>query len=69
SVSAAEPTIGFGSLRQLPPAVKQVFDSFELIAAPEVAQALAEAEGAQTMEGGGDDGDGIEDLLLFWNVS
>ena len=69
SVSAAEPTIGFGSLRQLPPAVKQVFDSFELVVAPEVAQALAEAEGAQTMEGGGDDGDGIEDLLLFWNVS
>ena len=74
SVSAAELALGFGSLRQLPPAVKQVFDSFELIAAPEVAQALAEqaaaaAEGAQTMEGGGDDGDGIEDLLLFWNVS
>ncbi len=52
SVSAAEPTIGFGSLRQLPPAVKQVFDSFELIAAPEVAQAIAEqaaAEAAQTV--------------------
>jgi hypothetical protein len=68
SVSAAEPTIGFGSLRQLPPAVKQVFDSFELVAAPEVAQALAE-QSAQTVEGGGDDRDGIDDLLLFWNVS
>jgi hypothetical protein len=66
--AAAEPTIGFGSLRQLPPAVKQVFDSFELVAAPEVAQALAE-QSAQTVEGGGDDRDGIDDLLLFWNVS
>jgi hypothetical protein len=71
SVSAAEPTIGFGSLRQLPPAVKQVFDSFELIAAPEVAQALAEeaAQAAETAEGGENDGDDVEDLLLFWNVS
>ena len=72
SVSAAEPTIGFGSLRQLPPAVKQVFDSFELIAAPEVAQALAEQEAAETGEGGDggeNDGDDIDDLLLFWNVS
>jgi hypothetical protein len=72
SVSAAEPTIGFGSLRQLPPAVKQVFDSFELIAAPEVAQALAEQEAAETAEGGDggvNDGDDIDDLLLFWNVS
>src|SRR5215211_3380518 len=71
SVSAAEPTIGFGSLRQLPPAVKQVFDSFELIAAPEVAQALAEQEAAETGEGGDggvNDGDDIDDLLLFWNV-
>jgi hypothetical protein len=64
SVSAAELALGFGSLRQLPPAVKQVFDSFELIAAPEVAQALAEqaaaaAEGAQTMEGGGDNDVGL----------
>jgi hypothetical protein len=70
SVSAAEPTIGFGSLRQLPPAVKQVFDSFELIAASEVAQALAE-EAAETGEGGDggeNDGDDIDDLLLFWNV-
>jgi hypothetical protein len=71
SVSAAEPTIGFGSLRQLPPAVKQVFDSFELIAAPEVAQALAEqaAETAEGGDGGVNDGDDIDDLLLFWNVS
>jgi hypothetical protein len=74
TVSAAEPTIGFGSLRQLPPAVKQVFDSFELIAAPEVAQALTEqaAEAAEPAEGGDDgenDGDDVDDLLLFWNVS
>ncbi|HEU4448120.1 MAG TPA: hypothetical protein VFR94_25850, partial [Nitrososphaeraceae archaeon] len=70
-VSAAEPTIGFGSLQQLPPAVKQVFDSFELIAAPEVAQALAEqaAEPAEGGDGGENDGDDIDDLLLFWNVS
>jgi hypothetical protein len=71
SVSAAEPTIGFGSLRQLPPAVKQVFDSFELIAAPEVAQELAEEEAAETTEGGDggvNDSDDIDDLLLFWNV-
>jgi hypothetical protein len=71
SVSAAEPTIGFGSLQQLPPAVKQVFDSFELIAAPEVAQALAEQEAHETAEGGDggvNDGDDIDDLLLFWNV-
>jgi hypothetical protein len=63
SVSAAELALGFGSLRQLPPVVKQVFDSFELIAAPEVAQALAEqalaeqALAAQTVEGGGEDND------------
>jgi hypothetical protein len=71
SVSAAEPTIGFGSLRQLPPAVKQVFDSFELIAAPEVAQALEEeaVETAEGGDGGVNDGDDIDDLLLFWNVS
>src|SRR5215203_1169441 len=47
SLSPAEITIGFGSLRPLPLDVRQVFDSFELIAAPEVAQALA-AQGAQT---------------------
>ncbi|MDQ4012326.1 MAG: hypothetical protein M3146_01205, partial [Thermoproteota archaeon] len=74
SVSAAEPTIGFGSLRQLPPAVKQVFDSFQLIAAPEVAQALAQqaseaAESAEGVDGGENDGDDVDELLLFWNVS
>ena len=72
SVSEAEPTIGFGNLRQLPSAVKQVFDSFELIAAPEVAQALAQqaaAEAAEPAEGGENDGDDVDDLLLFWNVS
>jgi hypothetical protein len=50
------------ALTLLPPAVAQVFDSFELIVAPEVAQALAEETGqaAETTEGGGegDDGDG-----------
>jgi alpha-amylase/alpha-mannosidase (GH57 family) len=73
SVSAAEPTIGFGNLRQLPAAVKQVFDSFELVAAPEVARALAQqasaAEAAEPAEGGENDGDDVDDLLLFWNVS
>ena len=39
-----------------PPVVGQVFDSFELIAAPEVAQALAEAA-----EGGDDDDDEDDD--------
>jgi hypothetical protein len=57
-VSAAEITIGFGSLSPLPPPVGQVFNSFELIAAPEVAQAIAqEAQAAETTEGGDDDGD------------
>jgi hypothetical protein len=50
------------ALTLLPPAVAQVFDSFELLVAPEVAQALAEetAQAAETTEGGGegDDGDG-----------
>ncbi len=56
SVSAAELTIGFGSLSSLPPPVKQVFDSFELLAAPEVEQAIAqqsaeaEAEAAAAAE-------------------
>ena len=49
-------------------------DSFELIVAPEVAQALAEqaaeaAEPAEGGDGGEDDGDDVDDLLLFWNVS
>jgi hypothetical protein len=56
SLSPAEITIGFGSLRPLPLDVRQVFDSFELIAAPEVAQALA-AQGAQTAETAEDQGD------------
>ena len=42
SVSAAELALGFGSLRPLPPAVGYILDSFQLIAAPEVAQALAQ---------------------------
>src|SRR5215203_5031418 len=56
SLSPAEITIGFGSLRPLPLDVRQVFDSFELIAAPEVAQALA-AQGAQAAETTEDEGD------------
>jgi hypothetical protein len=75
SVSAAELALGFGSLRPVPPAVGQILDSFQLIAAPEVAQALAQqaaeadAEVAELAEGvveedgdedGGDD-DGDED--------
>jgi hypothetical protein len=56
SLSPAEITIGFGSLRPLPLDVRQVLDSFELIAAPEVAQALA-AQGAQTAETAEDQGD------------
>lgn len=58
SVSAAEITIGFGSLSPLPPPVRQVFDSFELIAAPGTEQAEApETPGDDREE---DDGDGDE---------
>jgi hypothetical protein len=68
SVSAAELTIGFGSLSSLPPAVKQVFDSFELLTAPEVEQAIAQqsaeaaaaaepVEGAEDEENDEDEGD------------
>jgi hypothetical protein len=60
SVSAAELALGFGSLRPLPPGAGQILDSFELIIAPEVAQALAEQEAAQaaeTAEGDDDEGD------------
>src|ERR687891_328394 len=59
SVSAAELALGFGSLRPLPPAVGQILDSFQLIAAPEVAQALAQqaSEAAEPAEGVDDDGD------------
>ena len=59
SLSVAELTIGFGSLSSLPPAVKQVFDSFELLAAPEVEQAIAqqsaEAAVAEPVEGAEDE--------------
>ncbi len=63
SLSVAELTIGFGSLSSLPPAVKQVFDSFELLAAPEVEQAIAEqsaeaaaaAAAAESVEGAEDE--------------
>src|SRR5215207_1467761 len=63
SLSPAEITIGFGSLRPLPLDVRQVFDSFELIAAPEVAQALAAqgAQAAETTEDEGDDDDNDDD--------
>jgi hypothetical protein len=59
SVSAAELALGFGSLRPLPPAVGQILDSFQLIAAPEVAQVLAQqaAEAAESAEDVDDDGD------------
>jgi hypothetical protein len=40
--TAAEITTASGSLTPLPPTVGQVFDSFELIVAPEVAQAIAQ---------------------------
>ena len=59
SLSTAELTIGFGSLSSLPPAVKQVFDSFELLAAPEVEEAIAqqsaEAAAAEPVEGAEDE--------------
>ena len=58
SVSAAEITIGFGSLSPLPPPVRQVFDSFELIAAPGTEQ--AEAHETPGDDGEEDDGDGDE---------
>jgi hypothetical protein len=69
-LSDVEVTIGFGSLRPLSPAVGQILDSFELIMAPEVAQALAEqathtAQTAETPEevenGDGDGDDGGDD--------
>src|SRR5215218_10236723 len=53
-------TAASGSLPTLlPPAVGQVFDSFELIAAPEVAQTMAQdaAQAAQTAEDSADDDD------------
>jgi hypothetical protein len=54
SVSAAEITIGFGSLSPLPPPVRQVFDSFELIAE-------TGAEQAEAPETPGDDGEEEDD--------
>jgi hypothetical protein len=63
STTAAEITAASGSLPTLlPPAVGQVFDSFELIAAPEVAQTMAQdaAQAAQTAEGR-DDGANDDD--------
>src|ERR671911_1191214 len=62
SISAAETTTTASSSlppTPLPPVVEQIFGSFELIAAPEVAQLIAqqqEAEGAETAEGGGNEG-------------
>jgi hypothetical protein len=71
SLSVAELTIGFGSLSPLPPAVKQVFDSFELLTAPEVEEAIAQqsaeasaiepVEGAEDQGNDEDDGDDEED--------
>jgi hypothetical protein len=69
SVSEAEITIGFGSLRPLPSPVGQIFNSFELIIAPEVAQALAQqaageaesAEGENNDDGGDEEDDGGND--------
>jgi hypothetical protein len=72
SLSVAEQTIGFGSLSSLPPAVKQVFDSFELLAAPEVEEAIAQqsaaaaavaepVEGAEEEENDEDEGDDEEE--------
>src|SRR5215211_713085 len=64
STTAAEITAASGSLAPtpLPPVVGQVFDSFELIAAPEVAQTMAQdsAQAAQTAEGR-DDGANDDD--------
>jgi hypothetical protein len=56
--AAAETTMASNSL--LPPIpVMQVFDSFELIAAPEVAQAIAQGvQAAESTEGGGDGDEG-----------
>jgi hypothetical protein len=66
TTTPAEITTAAASL-PLPPAIGQVFDSFELIAAPEVAQTLAEVadddddddedNGANDDDNGGDDDD------------
>jgi hypothetical protein len=58
---AAEETTTSDSLLPPPTPVRQVFDSFELIAAPELAQAIAqEAQAAETAEDREDGGDGDE---------
>ena len=56
-------TLPSGSLRPLPPSVKQVFDSFELIAAPEVAQAVLVALAAQA------EGEELADILTVEIIS
>jgi hypothetical protein len=62
---AAETTTASSSfLPPLPPAVGQIFDSFELIAAEEVAEAIAQGEseaGADETDEGGDDGSNDDD--------
>src|SRR5215217_666900 len=62
---AAETTTASSSfLPPLPPAVGQIFDSFELIAAEEVAEAIAQGEseaGADETDEGGDDGANDDD--------
>jgi hypothetical protein len=63
---AAETTTTASSsfLPPLPPAVGQIFDSFELIAAEEVAEAIAQGEseaGADETDEGGDDGSNDDD--------
>ena len=59
----AEITTASGSLSPLPPKpVGQAFDSFELIAAPEVAQTIAQdAQAAETTDEGGGEGGGSND--------
>ena len=58
---AAEETTTASDILLPPIPVRQVFDSFELIAAPELAQAIAqEAQAAETAEDGGDGGDSDE---------
>ncbi len=65
-----------GSLRPLPLPVGEILDSFALIAAPEVAQALAQQQAAvegapEPAEGADDDPDedGGDDLLQFFDLT
>jgi hypothetical protein len=61
SVAAAEETTTASDSLLPPTPVRQVFDSFELMAAPEIAQTIAqEAQAAESTEGDGGDG-GDED--------